>query len=81
MTRHVANAAAVEVSNLAIRMLKQYYSHHAAMLVARDPGSDLLMPSIEPGNILPVFRIPRDDGNALIAPFPHYLQQSRDPDV
>lgn len=45
------------------------------MTVARDARSDLLMPSIEPGQVVPVFRIARDDGNEMIAHFPGHLQE------
>ena len=81
MTQQVVNAAAVEVAKLAQRMVKQYFSHHAAMQIARDPHSDLLMPPVEAGQIEPVFRIKRDDGSNLISQFPYFLQDSRDPDV
>jgi hypothetical protein len=81
MTHQAVNAAAVEVAKLAQRMVKQYFSHHAAMQIARDARSDLLMPPVEAGQIEPVFRIKRDDGSAMISQFPYFLQDSRDPDV
>jgi hypothetical protein len=77
----VVNAGAVEVAALAQRMVKQYFSHHAAMQIARDKRSDLLMPPVEAGQMVSLFRIPRDDGNAMIVHFPHHLQASREPDV
>jgi hypothetical protein len=81
MSHEIPNAAAVEVGQLAERMIKQYFAHHAAIQIARDIRSDQLIPQVEAGQIVPVFRIVGNDGSAMTAHFPLFLQASRDPEV
>jgi hypothetical protein len=65
MTVSFVNPAAHEIMVLIERMIKQYHSHFAAMLVARDPRSDSLAPQVEKGQIVPIFRLP--DGPSHIS--------------
>jgi hypothetical protein len=77
----IVNAAAVEVATLAQRMTSQYFSHVAAMYVARDDRAEALAPPIEPGQRVPIIRIPRRDGNAMIMWFNHYLKAVKNAEV
>jgi len=79
MTPKIVNQAAVDVATLAQRMVSQYFSHHTSMHVARDPRASAFAPNIEPGQHVPVLRIPRRDGNAMIMSFNHFLEESRKP--
>jgi hypothetical protein len=73
----IVNQAAVEVATLAQRMTSLYFSHVAAMYVARDMRAVAFAPAIEPGQHVPVLRIPRRDGNAMIMWFNHYQNSVR----
>jgi hypothetical protein len=77
----IVNAAAVEVAKLAQRMTSQYCSHVAAMYVARDARAEALAPPIEPGQSVPIIRIPRRDGNDMIMWFNHYLKECKENQV
>jgi hypothetical protein len=77
----IVNPAAVEVATLAQRMTAQYFSHVAAMYVAQDDRAEALAPPTETGQIVPVIRIPRRDGNAMIMWFNYYLKECRKTDV
>jgi hypothetical protein len=77
----IVDPAAVEVAKLAQQMTSQYFSHVAAMYVARDKRAQLLAPAIEPGQRVPVLRIPRRDGNAMIMWFNHYLSEGGKPEA
>lgn len=77
----VVNPAAVEVAKLAQTMVSQFSSHHAAMYVARDKRAEMFAPPIEPGQIVPVLRIPRRDGNQIVLWFNHFLAEGRKPEV
>jgi hypothetical protein len=81
MTATIVDPKAVEVATLAQRVVLQYFSHHVAMHVARDPRSNAFAPSVEQGQIIPVLKIPRRDGNAMIVSFDHYLVEGRKPDT
>jgi hypothetical protein len=81
MAETIINQKAVDVATLAQRMVSQYFSHHAAMYVARDPRAQTLGPQIESGQNVPVLRIPRRDGNGMIMWFDHYLKEGRTPNV
>jgi hypothetical protein len=81
MTRPIVNQEAVDVATLAQRMVSQYFSHVAAMHVARDPCAVALGPQIEQGQTVPVLKIPRGDGNAMIMWFDHYLAEGRKPET
>jgi hypothetical protein len=62
-------------------MVTLYFGHVAAMYVARDPRSDILAPPVEKGQIIPVLKIPRGDGNEMIAAFPYHLTECRKPEA
>jgi hypothetical protein len=81
MAEMIVNPKAVEVATLAQRVVSQYFSHHAAMHIARDPRSHAFAPPVEQGQIVPVLKIPRRDGNAMIMSFDHYLVEGRKPDT
>ena len=51
------------------------------MHVARNPRAELLRPPIESGQNVPVLKIPRRDGNAMIMWFDHYLAEGRKPEA
>jgi hypothetical protein len=74
----VVNRAAVEVATLAQRMTSLYFSHVAAMYVARDKRAEAFSPAVEPGQTVPVLRIPRRDGNAMVMWFNYYLEKNRE---
>lgn len=65
MAAQVANQKAVDVATLAQRAVSQYCSHHVSMYVARDPRATALRPEIEPGQLVPILKIPRRDGNTI----------------
>lgn len=73
----IVNQAAVQVATLAQRMTSQYFSHVAAMYVARDERSSMFAPSIEPGQPVPVLRVPRRDGNNMVLHFNYYLEGNK----
>jgi len=77
----IANQAMVDVATLAQRMVSQFFSHHAALYVARDPRAQKFAPPIETGQHVPVLKIPRRDGNAMIMSFDHYLAEVRKPET
>jgi hypothetical protein len=81
MATKIVNQAAVDVATLAQRMVSQFFSHHAALYVARDTRAEKFAPPIEPGQLVPVLKIPRRDGNAMIMPFDHYLAEGRNPET
>ena len=49
------------------------------MHVARDPRAPTLGPPTEPGQHVPVLKIPRRDGNAMIMSFDYYLAEGLKP--
>jgi hypothetical protein len=77
----VVNQAAVEVAKLAQRMTSQYFSHVAAMYVARDRRAEMFAPSVESGQLVPILRIRRRDGNDMKIWFNHYLAEGRKPEA
>jgi hypothetical protein len=77
----IVNQAAVQVATLAQRMTSQYFSHVAAMYIARDKRASMFAPSIKPGQLVPILRLPRRDGNNMVMPFNHYLEESKKPEV
>lgn len=74
----IINQAAVDVAILAQRMTSLYFSHVAAMYVARDLRAAAFAPPIEQGQHVPILRIPRRDGNAMTMWFNHYLDKNRE---
>ena len=81
MATKIVDQAAVDVATLAQRMVSQFFSHHAALYVARDTRAQKFAPPIETGQYLPGLKIPRRDGNAMIMPFDHYLSEGRKPET
>jgi hypothetical protein len=77
----IVNQAAVDVATLAQRMVSQFFSHHAALYVARDTRAQKFAPPIETGQHVPVLKIPRRDGSAMIMSFDHYLAEGRKPET
>jgi hypothetical protein len=77
MAPTIVNAAAVEVATLAQRMTSQYFGHVAATYVAQDDRAEALVPPIEAGQTVPIIRIPRRDGNAMIMWFNHFLKECK----
>ena len=77
----IVNQAAVEVATLAQRMTSQYFSHVAAMYVARDRRAEMFAPAIEPGQSVPILRLPRRDGNDMVMWFNHYLAKNMKPET
>lgn len=77
----IVNQAAVEVSKQTQRMASQYFAHVASMYVARHPQAEAFAPPVEPGQIVPVIRIRRRDGNDMIMWFNHYLKEANDPNA
>jgi hypothetical protein len=75
-----ANQAAFDISQMAHRMFEGYYTHLAAIQVARDPRAIALSPNLEPGQIVPVGYVVRKDGTRHVFNFTHYLGHAgRDP--
>ncbi len=66
---------------MAQRMASQYFSHVAAMYVARDKRASMFAPSIEPGQLVPILRVPRRDGNNMVMWFNHYLEENNKPET
>jgi len=81
MSQTIVNQKAVDVAMLAQRMVSQYFSHVAAMYVARSPRAEELRPQIEAGQIVPTLKIPRGDGNTMIMSFDHFLAEGRKPEA
>lgn len=81
MVTKIVNQAAVDVATLAQRMVSQFFSHHAALYVARDARAQKFAPPIETGQNVPVLKIPRRDGSAMIMSFDHYLAEGRKPET
>jgi hypothetical protein len=77
----IANQPMVDVATLAQRMVSQFFSHHAALCIARDTRAQKFAPPIETGQHVPVLKIPRRDGSAMIMSFDHYLAESRKPET
>lgn len=81
MATKIVNQAAVDVATLTQRMVSQFFSHHAALYVARDIRAQRCAPPIETGQHVPVLKIPRRNGNAMIMSFDHYLAEGRRPET
>jgi hypothetical protein len=81
MAPKIVNQQAVNVATLAQRLVSQYFSHVAAMHVARDPRAETLRPQTEPGQHVSVLKIPREDGNNMVMWFDHFLAEGRKPET
>jgi hypothetical protein len=80
LAHKVVNQNAVDVATLTQRMVSQYFSHYAFMHVARDARAQGLGPQIEPGQFVPILKIPRRDGDAMIMSFDHYFAEGLKPE-
>jgi len=76
MNYPIVDKAAFDVANLVQRLVSQYFAHVAAMYVARDPRAESFAPAVEPGQNVPILRIPRRDGNDMVMWFNHYLAKN-----
>jgi hypothetical protein len=69
-----ANQAAFDAGQLAERMSEGYYSHLAAITIAKDPTrAVLLAPELRAGYIVPVSEVRRKDGTSHSFHFLHFL--------
>jgi hypothetical protein len=69
---------AFEIGRLAGRMAQGYYSYKAAIEVAKDPGSNDLVPTeLRKGQAMPVGNVTRKDGTAHVYDIHHYLDYAR----
>jgi hypothetical protein len=65
------------IGQLAERLHGGYLAHHALITIARDPRAAALVPPVEPGQAVPVGRIPWNDNPAGVEyHFTHYLAQA-----
>lgn len=78
MNTPITNQAAIEVASLAQDVVSQYFTHVAAMYVARDPKAAKLAPPIAAGESNAILRIPRRDGTNISMLFHHYLRANND---
>ena len=60
----------------------EYFAHQAALMIARDPRAKQLLPSTEPGQFVPIFRMTQGDGalpnNYTELHFPYFLERGLD---
>lgn len=68
-----ANQFSFDVGQLAERLYQGYYLHSAMLQVAKHPNVQALVPSIEPGQYVPVGRVYRRNGTSHTYHFTHYL--------
>jgi hypothetical protein len=68
--------AALDLGQMAHRMVEGYYMHLAATHVAKDPRATFLSPTVELGQMVPVGRIRHKDGTRHEFHFTHYLAQA-----
>jgi hypothetical protein len=71
------NPDAFRVGQTAQYMFGSYMAHQAAMLVARDPMAPTLLPPVEPGQIVPVGRVPDKAGEGHTYHAAYYLEWAR----
>lgn len=81
MEPKIVNQAAIDVAVLVQKVTSHYFAHVAAMHVARDQRAQAFSPSVEPGQIVPVLKIPRRDGNQMIMHFKHFLALNKEPET
>lgn len=74
--------SASSVGHLAQRLATGYYAAAAARDIVRRPGASALVPSTEPGHLVPIGRVRRLDGTEHSFDFSHFLSQaSTDPEI
>jgi hypothetical protein len=78
-TPTIIDQTAWEIGRLAQRLVEGYYTHMSALHVAADPRAAAFAPLIEPGQTVPVLRVPRDDGTHHTFHFSHFLDQIKEP--
>lgn len=77
----IINQTAWEIGILAQRLVAGYYTHMAALYVAADSRAGVLAPGVEPGQMVPVLRVPRDDGTYHVFHFSHFLAEVSNPQL
>ena len=77
------NPDAFGVGRLAQSLVASYFAHTAAIRVARHPQAYLLLPAVEPDELVPIARVRQKDGGEFSFHFAHYLDaaQSEDQDA
>jgi hypothetical protein len=68
------NPEAFRVGQMAQYMFGSFMAHQAAMLVARNPGAKSLLPHVEPGQQVPVGRVPDKAGAGHVFHAEYYLE-------
>lgn len=68
-----ANQPAFEIGQMAEKVAQGYYTHTAAIEVARDPRAKALAPSLLPNHVVPVSQVMRKDGTSHTFHFIHFL--------
>jgi hypothetical protein len=68
--------AALDLGQMAHRMVEGYYMHLAAIHVAKDPRAIFLSPTVEQGQMVPIGRIRHKDGTRHEFHFTQYLAQA-----
>lgn len=79
MIATTVNQAALDVGQMAQRLSEGYFTHLAAIQVAKDPRAIALSPPVEPGKLVPEGYVFRKEGIPHRFHFNHYLVKTSDP--
>ena len=77
----IIDQAAYDVGVMVQRLVEEYYTHIAALHVAADPRAAAFAPPVESGELVPVLRVPRDDGTYQKFDFHHFLAALKTPEL
>ena len=77
----IIDQAAWDVGVMAQRLASEYYTHIAALHVAADPRTATFAPPVEPGEMVSVLRVPRDDGTCHKFAFDHFIADVKKPEL
>jgi hypothetical protein len=77
----IIDQAAWDVGVMAQRLASEYYTHIAALHVAADPRAATFAPPVEPGEMVSVLRVPRDDGTCHKFAFDHFVADVKKPEL
>jgi hypothetical protein len=77
----IINQAAYDVGVMVQRLAEEYYTHIAALHVAADPRAAAFAAPVESGELVPVLRVPRDDGTRQKFDFHHFLAAVKTPEL
>jgi hypothetical protein len=77
----IIDQAAWDVGVMAQRLASEYYTHVAALHVAADPRATTFAPPVEPGEMVSVLRVPRDDGTCHKFAFDHFIADVKKPEL